>query len=401
MAGIQQKESPFTPGRPVQPEYFIARKKEVERLERAVRQAASGRNENVFIAGERGIGKSSLVGFIRYLSEKKYNMLGCHCYLGGVRTLPELMRVVFQRLLQECDENLLEKLGSIFQKFIKGIGFFGVSVEFTDDKQQLAMLADNFLPVMRQVQDTIEKAGKKGVVLILDDLNGIASVPEFAEFLKSFVDELATSHKTMSLMVMLVGVRDRREALIKNQPSVARIFDVIDLPAMSDDEVEVFFQTYFGKCGVSIDKSALGRMVNFSAGLPMLMHEIGDAVFWANNDNFINDHDSLAGVLNAADNVGKKYIDPKITDVLRSSRYPQILGNVAGKSPIEAVFTREELLDGAETDSERYSIDNFLAKIKKLGFIEAASERGQYKFVNPLFRLYLWSEAEERKKKDV
>jgi DNA replication protein DnaC len=401
MTGIQTKESPFTPGRPVQPEYFIARRNEVERLERAVRQAASGRNENVFIAGERGIGKSSLVGFIRYLAEKKYNMLGCHCYLGGVRTLPELMRVVFQRLLQECDENLLEKLGSIFKKFIKGVGLFGVSVEFTDDKEQLAMLADNFLPAMRQIQDTIEKAGKKGLVLILDDLNGIAGVPEFAEFLKSFVDELATSHKAMPLLLMLVGVRDRRDALIKSQPSVARIFDVIDLPAMSDDEVEVFFQKYFDKCGVSIDNSALGRMVNFSAGLPMLMHEIGDAVFWANNNDVIDERDSLTGVLNAADNVGKKYIDPKITDVLRSSRYPQILWNVAGKSPVEAVFTREELLDGADTDGERYSIDNFLTKIKKLGFIAVVSGRGQYKFVNPLFRLYLWSEADRRKNKKV
>ena len=71
MADITPKESPFTPGRPVQPEYFVARIKEIQRLERAIKQTVSGRNENIFITGQRGIGKSSLAGFIKYLAEKK------------------------------------------------------------------------------------------------------------------------------------------------------------------------------------------------------------------------------------------------------------------------------------------------------------------------------------------
>ena len=58
--GIGIKESPFTPGRPVPVEYFVARQKEIERLKRAIVQTISGRNENVFITGARGIGKSPL-----------------------------------------------------------------------------------------------------------------------------------------------------------------------------------------------------------------------------------------------------------------------------------------------------------------------------------------------------
>ena len=85
MAEITAKESPFSPGQPVQPEYFVARIKEIQRLERAIRQTISGRNENVFITGQRGIGKSSLALFIRHLAEKEHRLIGSHCYLGGVR----------------------------------------------------------------------------------------------------------------------------------------------------------------------------------------------------------------------------------------------------------------------------------------------------------------------------
>lgn len=102
MAEITAKESPFSPGRPVQPEYFVARIKEIQRLERAIRQTVSGRNENIFITGQRGIGKSSLALFIRYLAEKEYSLIGSHCYLGGVRSLDEMMGVTFQKLLQDC-----------------------------------------------------------------------------------------------------------------------------------------------------------------------------------------------------------------------------------------------------------------------------------------------------------
>lgn len=91
MAEITAKESPFSPGRPVQPEYFVARIAEIQRLERAIRQTLAGRNENIFITGERGIGKSSLARFVRYVAEKEYNLVGTHCCLGGIANLQEMM----------------------------------------------------------------------------------------------------------------------------------------------------------------------------------------------------------------------------------------------------------------------------------------------------------------------
>ena len=396
MTGIQTKESPFTPGRPVQPEYFIARVNEIKRLNRAIEQAASGRNENIFVTGERGIGKSSLVGFIRYLAEKEYNMVGAHCLLGGVRTLPELMRVVFQRLLQQCnDKTLFDSLRSIFGSFIKSVELFGVNVEFTDNPQQLQVLVDNFLPLMKNIYDKIEKTGRKGLILILDDLNGIASVPEFAEFLKSFVDELAIYQK-LPLLMLLVGLSERREDMLKNQPSVARIFDVVNLPPMSEKESQEVFNGFFAKVKTVIEPDALSLMTNFSAGLPTLIHEIGDAVFWQDTDERIDGIDARKGIMEAAQTVGRKYIGPQVSSVFRNKIYSSILTRLGEKLPIGATFKRQELLKENALEKEQKNLDNFLNKVKKLGIMEDAETRGEYKFINPLYHLYVYGIKQKR-----
>ncbi len=165
MAGIMNKESPFTPGRPVPIEYFVARFKEITRLERAVKQASSGRNENIFILGERGIGKSSLASFIRYLAEKEYDFISAHCFLGGVKDLEGMIRIIFQRLLQEVsDKSIFDSLKDIFDKYIKAITLFGVGVEFTENRSKLRTLIDNFLPAIKKINETI-KERKKGIML--------------------------------------------------------------------------------------------------------------------------------------------------------------------------------------------------------------------------------------------
>ncbi len=396
MAEITAKESPFSPGRPVQPEYFIARIKEIQRLQRAIERTVAGRNENVFITGQRGIGKSSLAVFIRHLAEKEYSLIGSHCYLGGVRSLEEMMGVIFRRLLQDCtDKSLSERLKKGFGRYIKGLTLFGVGIEFTKDKGELQTLVDNFLPVLRQVHEEISASHKKGLVLILDDMNGITDVPQFSQYLKSFVDELATSGKPLPLLLVLVGLPERRDDLIKHQPSVARIFDVVDLPQMTNSESEDFFIGMFDRQNTTITSEALSLIVALSGGLPMLMHEVGDAVFWQDKDNFIDEGDAVNGTMQAAQDVGRKYIAPQISKLLKNKTYASILQTIHKKALVGGVFNRQQILEALPA-GDRGNLDNFLQRTRKLGIIKARQAHGEYKFVNPLHQLYAWHETKNR-----
>ena len=389
MAENISKESPFSPGRPVQPEYFVARIKEIQRLEKAIKQTVSGRNENIFITGQRGIGKSSLAMFIRYLSEKEYSLIGSHCYLGGVRSIDEMMGVTFQKLLQDCtDKSLFDKLREIFDDYIAELKFFGMGIEFTKDKSRLHTLANNFLPALRKIYDEAKNNGKKGLLLILDDLNGISDVPQFSQFLKSRVDELATSGKPLPILLILVGLPERRDELIKHQPSVARIFDVVDLPPMSNSESEDFFTNMFDRQNIKVNSEALFLMVGRSGGFPMLMHEIGDAVFWQDTDNHIDDNDALNGIIEASRVVGRKYIAPQVSKLLKSRKYASILQIIHKEAPLGGMFSRKEILTALPA-GEQKNLDNFLLRSRELGIIEARKARGEYKFVNPLHQLYV------------
>ena len=392
IADISSKESPFTPGRPVPIEYFVARAKEIERFQRAIRQTASGRNENLFITGNRGMGKSSLANYMKCVAEREYGFVGTHCHLSGVKSLEEMASAVFRGLLRDCsDSDLFGKLKSLFERYIKGVNLFGVNIEFTDDVAKQKELLNNFLPALRKVHESIAEKGHKALMLVLDDLNGITDVPEFAGFLKSFVDEMATTHKPFPLLLVLVGTPDRRNDLVKHNESVARIFDIIELAPMDEGESEEFFKTMFDKQKITVEPKASENMVDWSGGYPMLMHEIGDAVFWQNSDTVIDVSDAVGGIQEAARIVGKKYID--VAAINKSTVYPDILGQMRVLLRQSGEFKRQKLSEKLNENQQK-NLDNFLAKMTSLGIIEAAQTHGFYKVVNPLYRLYLWYEAE-------
>ena len=398
MAEISIKESPFTPGKPVEPEHFIARAEEVKRLQRAVQQTALGRNENIFITGERGIGKSSLASYTRYMAEKEYGLVGAYCSMGALRTLEAAVGTIFQRLLESCEKSVFERLKDAFHRYIRGITLpLGIGgIEFTDDKSDLQSLVSGFLPALHRFHEAAKEDGKKGVMVILDDLNGITGVPEFSHFLKSAVDGLATSRERFPLLFVLVGVSTRREDLVEHQPSVARIFDVVELRLMSSEESTQFFEMMFNKQMINVAADAMLMMNQFSAGYPMLMHEVGDAVFWQNNDSHIDLKDAKQGIVEAARSVGRKYIGAQVGSLFRNKTYSSILLRMGQELPIGATFKRQELLKEDAPEKERQNLDNFLTRVKKLGIMKDGEVRGEYTFVNPLYHLYLWYEAKAK-----
>ena len=388
--------SPFSPGRPVPVEFFVGRRDEIERLRRKVRDATRARRiEVAFVSGERGIGKSSLVSFVRYLCEKELGVLGIHAFMGGESTVEGAVKRVFDQLLKENSEGkFFESIRGLFGKHVREVGLFGISVEFSADERNLTTLSNNFAPALRNL---LEKSGDKkaGIVLILDDINGLAHSKQFADWFKSLVDEASTAQTPLPMCVVLVGLEERRLALIQGQPSLARVFDPVSIRAWNESESREFFVDTFGKVNVTCNDDALDMMTRYTGGLPVLAHEIGDAAFSADTDNVIDREDALSGVVAAADIVGRRYVDPVVYKSIRSSRYRTILGRIASELG-HPRFTRSGVLDSLAAD-ERKVFDNFLTKMKGLGVIveDADGERGSYRFSNLLHYLYLKLEANQ------
>ena len=391
---MNEKVSPFTPGNPAPVELFVGRVEQIREILRYVGQTNSGRQENVFLAGERGIGKSSLAAFLQHLVSKE-DFLAVHVFLGGVTTLDELVRRIFEQILKEADmqRTLSDKLSRFFNKYVKQVDLFGVSVSFNPPANDLKDLIRNFPEALNNIIEEI-KPEKKRIFIALDDINGISNTPEFADWYKSFVDNVSIHYPRFPALIMPIGLPEIRDTLSKHQPSLMRVFRVVEIDKLSDKEVEEFFKKSFERVGIEVEPEAMKIMVMSSSGLPILMHEMGEAVFWLDEDKIISEEDAFKGILNAADSIGRKYLEPKVYRAIRSERYRSILRKLASEKII--IGFRKKEIEARLNEKERKVFDNFLRKMREQGVIVADIERGRgfYKFVNLLYAVYIWMESQ-------
>lgn len=396
IVNLEKGQSPFNPGQPVRPEMFVGRQEYINRVLRSVGQVVAGKQENLFVTGEYGIGKSSLVSFVRLLGEQKSNVAGFHVLLGGVTTLEGMVQHIVSRVIQQAHRSgALPKIRGLLGRYIENIELFGVKIDIGALKSDAPKIAQDFLPFLRRLWETL-KADYSGFALYLDDLNGITRSPDFAALIKSLVDEIATSGQPFPLLLTLAGVPERRMEILANQPSVKRIFDVVELDPLGDDEVELFFKRAFESVNMSVSADVLWLLVRYSGGLPELMHELGHAVFWEDKDNIVDDRDAIAGLIEAANIVGRKYFQP-ISHALRSGDYHSIL-NKLGKLKADLTFRKIELAEGLN-QTERRKLDNFLQRMKRLHALSPGTVRGEWAFPNRLLRVYLRMESQRTRKK--
>ena len=379
--------SPFRPGQPAPVKCFVGRQHEIERLYQMARASTKGRLQVGFITGELGIGKSSLASFVRSRCEREGDMAGCHVLLGGAQDLNGMMMKIFDQLLTESMEKPWHKqVVEFFGNRIRNVGLFGMTIELNLQEQDLPALAKNFGPSIR---DFTKKAGKEGLLLILDDINGLAGSAQVANWLKSTVDALSLSQPETSLCILIVGLEERRQALIQNQKSLARVFSVLNIDAWSKEETREFYRKTFQSAGAHISTENLEVLVSYTGGLPVFAHELGDAVWRMAKTSEIDEYAVIHGIANATEIIGRKFLDQQIFHAIRSEKYRSILTKMMRDGPIDH-FRRSDIIQNL-TKEEIRVFDNFLQRMKKLGaLIQDPSIRGGYQFPNQLYSLYFF-----------
>ncbi len=240
MNNINKGKSPFYPGQPVPADFFIGRIDEINRITRAIGQVELGKPQAVFLTGEYGIGKSSLAGFMRYYSEKNNHLIGIHVLLGGADTIDELATKTVEAVIksQIYEPTIVEKIRNALSKYIGEQELLGFKINFEALKADAPNLSHGYLPFLRDLFNRLKDNGIKGIMLILDEINGITGNPQFSHFIKALVDENALSNEPLPLMLMLCGVEERRTEMIQHHQPIERIFDIVEIKPMNNESVE-------------------------------------------------------------------------------------------------------------------------------------------------------------------
>jgi len=389
MNNIDKGQSPFFPGQPVPVDLFIGRKKEIERITRSLNQIGYGRQKALFLIGEYGIGKSSLAVFVKKNAEINNRLLGIYVLLGRIKDLNGLATKTVEVVIREgiYQPTLSEKIRDFLSKYIGKQDLFGITINFEALKRDGPDISKGFLPFLKELYFRVKDSGIKGIMLIFDEINGISANPDFAYFIKSLVDENAVSSEPLPLMLMLCGVEERREEMIRNHRPVERIFDIVEIREMNESEMEEFFIKAFGSVNITVMEEALELLIRYSAGFPKIMHIIGDETFWIDSDNIIDKNDALSGIVRAAEEIGRKFVDHHVYKALRSKDYQSILKKL-GKEPFVLTFSKNEI-EKKLTPSEKKKFNNFLQRMKKLNVLRSGDSRGEYVFTSSLVRLYI------------
>ncbi|MEW5923087.1 MAG: hypothetical protein AB1746_03785 [Candidatus Zixiibacteriota bacterium] len=393
-----KSKSPFYPGQPVPVELFVGRQDQISRImERGAGQVKHGKPVAIFTQGEYGIGKSSLATFVQFLAEKDYGLHGIYAPLGGCQNINDIASAVLEATIRSGAFNpkRSEKIRNWLGKYIGDQNIFGFSLNLASLKRDAPQLstAHGMLSFFGETMKRLEDDGVNGIFLILDEINGITSDPLFGNFIKSLVDSNAMSKKPVPLLLMLCGVEDRRREMIQKHPPVDRIFDVVDISSMSKHEMEEFFTRAFASVQIRVEASALDILTFNAAGFPKIMHLIGDAAYWRDKDQIIDDDDAMNAVLIAAEDVGKKYVDQQVYKALRSEAYRKILKKIARLDISPSIsFTKEKVVGGL-SDSEKRKFNNFLRKMKQLKVLKAGDARGEYVFTMRMVYLYIWMQS--------
>ena len=398
MAAISKGKSPFYPGQPVPVELFVGRARQIERiLQRGVGQVSQGKPVALFVQGEYGIGKSSIARFVQWLAEKDYGLHGIYAPLGGAGRLADLAIAVTEATLRSgaYDPTRSERMRDFLAKYVgqqEMFGFFTLNLEAL--KRDVPNLTTPFgmLRFLSQTRDRLKDIGVKGLFLILDEINGITSDPEFAHFIKGLVEANSLSREPLPLLLMLCGVEERRREMISAHQPVDRIFDVIDISVLTNDEMTTFFERALESVQMKVTTDAMALLTHYSAGFPKVMHLVGDEAYWLDADGTVDKQDALKAVVTAADDVGKKYVDQQVYRALRSPDYRSILAKIGKMDPSAMSFIKGDVEKGL-TETEKKKFNNFLQKMKRLQVLRSGETTGEYIFNMRMVRLYIWLQS--------
>jgi len=385
---LNKGKSPFYPGQPVPAELFVGRQKEVDRLRRAATQVALGKPQAFFIEGEYGIGKSSLAQYARLLMEKESRLLGLHVFLGGARTVDDIAEKTVQAALESrmMPGATFERIRNFLADYVGEQTLLGVTLRLDKLRLDSPSISRGFLPFLREIFARSTDDGCRGVLLIIDEINGVAETPDFAHFVKTLIDSNATSGAPLPLFLILTGVETKRKAMIDHHKPVERLFEVLTVSPMDERESTEFFDHAFRSVGITVDHDAMNILWRYSSGLPKLMHLVGEQAFWILEGDSLGRDDALKAVIEASREVGRRFVDQQVFRTLHSKDYKGILQKLCGIR-FGLTFRKAEL-DALLTPTERAKLNSFLQKMKRLHVLRS-HQRGEWTFSEWLTRIYI------------
>ena len=340
--------------------------------------------QHAVVYGERGVGKTSLANVTAQMIRDSNVLVA--------RTT--------------CDAS--DDFGSVWRKALdeivirtasRGIGFVPVASEEVDSASRMLASGPVTPNAVRKSLGAVTR--QREIVVFIDEFDRLsdhAARTLFADTIKLLSDQLVKA------TIVLVGVADDIDELIREHGSVERALVQIHMPRMSKEELSEIVTRGMEAAQMTIGKSAVTQIASLSQGLPHYTHLLGQhaaqsALDAGRTDVTLADVDRA--VKRAIDRAQQSIMDAyqRATTSGRRSMYPQVLLASALASEDEFGFfsaadVRERLASITGKEQPTASFAQHLDELAQSDRGPVLQKRGaprrfRYRFVNPLLQPYV------------
>lgn len=373
----------FSPSAPIDSlQLFAGRKEQISSIINAMMQ----RGQHVIVYGERGVGKTSICNILTDLF-----------------TPPQDKSSSINYIRINCD--VRDRFNSIWNKIFREmvIRFKGGSLGFSSESVEREVKVIELIPKKFSPEDIrvlFQKLGNFNILVIdeLDRVEDRETTTLLADTIKSLSDHAVRT------TIVLVGVADSVEELIKEHRSIERALVQIHMPRMSPTELAEIVDKALAKVKMTIAADGRNSIVNLSQGLPHYTHLVGLYASQGAIDNdrmTINKEDVLQAVKKAVDNAQESIVNAyhKAIASSRKTIYAEVLLACAlAPKDILGYFAAGEIRSAMQAITQKhYDIPAFSRHLndfcdekrgtilQKTGF----ARRFRFRFKNPLLQPFI------------
>ena len=394
--------NPFRPGNLVGPGMFAGRTRELNTLERVLVQTKNGNPLHFLIRGERGIGKSSLLLFLKYvaqgeiisLHDNTYRFLVVNIELEPNTTYREIIKRVgaeFQREVAAHDQSkeVAKKAWDFLKKWeIMGVKYSS-EIRDLEPHEMLDDLASTIDLTYKSMQGTID-----GILITIDEADKPPASANLGEFSKLLTERLM-KRGCDRVALGLSGLPQTVDRLKESHESAPRVFEDISLDPLSPGErIEVIRKGLAEAKNVNnkttrIDPGAEAMISEFSEGYPHFIQQFAYCAFDVDQDDDIGEDDVKEGAYanhGAFYQLGVKYFQGQFFDQIGSDEYRKVLRVMA--EHLDGWVSKAQIRQAVGL--KETTLANAISALKDRNIIIARpGKQGEYRLPNRSFAVWI------------